>query len=200
MSGIVSEKWSARQVDIVATSGTLCVTIHPRRDWHAGLASVAWDAMFVVILYRFWSRMPSSFRVMWIAILAAASLSLAYGFLCEEILEFDSEKLTIRRGARGWERKREYSVEQCSNLGWRQGGKSRPYLAMSVVLRSVTFGKGLSEDAANAILTALQRVLPDVAQKMCSYPGSNDDHGSLIIFRSASVRPKHLFDQNFDHD
>jgi hypothetical protein len=27
-----------------------------------------------------------------------------------------------------------------------------------------------------------------------------DDHGSLIIFRSASVRPKHLFDQNFDHD
>ena len=27
-----------------------------------------------------------------------------------------------------------------------------------------------------------------------------DDHGSFVIFRSASVRPKHLFDQNFDHD
>jgi hypothetical protein len=27
-----------------------------------------------------------------------------------------------------------------------------------------------------------------------------DDHGSLVICRSASVRPKHLFDQNFDHD
>ena len=27
-----------------------------------------------------------------------------------------------------------------------------------------------------------------------------DDHGSLVIFRSASVRPKHLFDQDFDHD
>ena len=27
-----------------------------------------------------------------------------------------------------------------------------------------------------------------------------DDHGSLIIFRSASVRPKHLFDPYFDHD
>ncbi len=27
-----------------------------------------------------------------------------------------------------------------------------------------------------------------------------DDHGSLVIFRSASVRPRHLFDQNFDHD
>jgi hypothetical protein len=27
-----------------------------------------------------------------------------------------------------------------------------------------------------------------------------DDHRSLVIFQSASVRPIHLFDQNFDHD
>ncbi len=27
-----------------------------------------------------------------------------------------------------------------------------------------------------------------------------DDHGSFVIFRSASVRPKHLCDPNFDHD
>jgi len=27
-----------------------------------------------------------------------------------------------------------------------------------------------------------------------------DDHGSFVIFRSVSVRPRHLFDQNFDHD
>ena len=27
-----------------------------------------------------------------------------------------------------------------------------------------------------------------------------DDHGSFVIFRSASVRPKHLFDHDFDHD
>src|SRR6266852_5082124 len=27
-----------------------------------------------------------------------------------------------------------------------------------------------------------------------------DDHGSFVICRSASVRPKHLCDQNFDHD
>jgi len=29
---------------------------------------------------------------------------------------------------------------------------------------------------------------------------SIDDHGSLIIFRSASVRPKHLFDPFFDRE
>jgi len=29
---------------------------------------------------------------------------------------------------------------------------------------------------------------------------SRGDQGSLVIFRSASIRPIHLFDQNFDHD
>jgi len=27
-----------------------------------------------------------------------------------------------------------------------------------------------------------------------------DDHGSFVISRSASVRPRHLFDHDFDHD
>ena len=27
-----------------------------------------------------------------------------------------------------------------------------------------------------------------------------DDHGSFVICRADSVRPNHLFDQNFDHD
>ena len=30
--------------------------------------------------------------------------------------------------------------------------------------------------------------------------GPVDDHGSLVIFRSVSVRPRHLFDLYFDHD
>src|SRR5215813_12326524 len=27
-----------------------------------------------------------------------------------------------------------------------------------------------------------------------------NDHGSMVVFRSVSVRPKHHFDLNFDHD
>jgi hypothetical protein len=34
-----------------------------------------------------------------------------------------------------------------------------------------------------------------VSVKLCF-----DDHGSFVIFRSASVRPKHLLDPYFDHD
>ena len=35
---------------------------------------------------------------------------------------------------------------------------------------------------------------------LCSVKFCFDDHGSFVIFRSVSVRPRHLFDQNFDHD
>jgi hypothetical protein len=35
---------------------------------------------------------------------------------------------------------------------------------------------------------------------VCLVHLSFDDHGSFVIFRSVSVRPKHLFDQNFNHD
>jgi len=47
----------------------------------------------------------------------------------------------------------------------------------------------------SALHRSLRRVVFLVLFDLCI-----DDHGSLIIFRSASVRPKHLFDQNFDHD
>src|SRR5215469_10357830 len=98
MSGLVPEKWSARKFDVVAGSGMLHVTIHPRRDWLVGLGALAWDAVFIVILYQFWSRLPFSLRATWIAILVAASLSEVYEFLGEEILEFDSQKLMICKG------------------------------------------------------------------------------------------------------
>src|SRR5215475_9305253 len=35
---------------------------------------------------------------------------------------------------------------------------------------------------------------------ICSVKLCFDDHGSFVIFRSVSVRPRHLFDQNFDQD
>jgi len=174
MTGIVPEKWSARACDVVVGSGMLRVTIHPRRDWLVGLGALAWDAFFIAILYQVWSRLPFSFRVIWIAVLVAALLSEVHEFLAEEILEFDSRKLTICKGVHGWERRREYPIEQCSDLEWRTGRRGRPYLAFSVGRRSVKFGKGLSEEAANEILTALQRALPDVAQKMCSHPGGRE--------------------------
>jgi hypothetical protein len=47
----------------------------------------------------------------------------------------------------------------------------------------------------NVLLRSLRRVV-----FLVLFDLRFDDHGSLVIFRSASVRPKHLFDPYFDHD
>jgi hypothetical protein len=189
MPGIVPEKWSTRKVDIVTGSGMLCVTIHPRRDWLAGLGALAADAVFVAILYQLWSRMPFTVRLIWIFILIFGSLSTVYEYLCDEILEFDSQKLTIRQGVHGWERKREYPIEQCSDLEWCQGRKGGSYLAFRAGKHSIKFGKRLPEDTANEILIALQRALPDVAQKIAPPPGTENISSLLGLANNKIINP-----------
>ena len=51
-------------------------------------------------------------------------------------------------------------------------------------------------------LSFVERTTPFTPKSglLCSIKLCFDDHGSFVIFRSVSVRPRHLFDQNFDHD
>ncbi len=90
------------KVDVVASSGMLCVTVHPRDQWQAGLVALGGDVLFSALLYHFWSFTPLSIRIIWIVILISTLLSLVYQFLGEEIIEIDSQKLTIRKGIHGW--------------------------------------------------------------------------------------------------
>src|SRR5207245_936813 len=96
------------KVDVVASSGMLCVTVHSRLHWLAGLAALGGDVIFGAFLYHSWSVTPFSIRVFWIFVLVSTFLSLPYQVFGEEIIEIDSQKLTVRKGIHGWERKREY--------------------------------------------------------------------------------------------
>lgn len=88
--------------------------------------------------------------------------------------ERNSTGLSIRKGIHGWERKREYQINECSNLEWDAGQKGGSYLTCKVGRWPIKFGNRLSENDANEILSALQRTLPDVAQKLCTYPGGKE--------------------------
>jgi hypothetical protein len=66
---------------------------------------------------------------------------------------------------------------------------------MEVGLPDISNNVGSVKLFSATLLCALRRVVLFVFVDFCI-----DDHGSLVIFRSASVRPRHLFDQNFDHD
>ena len=61
-----------------------------------------------------------------------------------------------------------------SNLEWEEGRKGGSYLTCKVARWQIKFGNRLSENDANEILSALQRTLPDVLQKICAYPGGKE--------------------------
>jgi Reverse transcriptase (RNA-dependent DNA polymerase) len=130
-----------------------------------------------VVLYRFWSIAPVSIRAIWIIILSSTLFSSVYQFLGEEIIEIDSQKLTIRKGIHGWERTREYQINECSNFEWNPGRKGGSYLTCKA-------GRWpIKENDAGEIMSALQEALPDVAQKICPYPGSKEHFITLGLNR-----------------
>jgi hypothetical protein len=161
------------KVDVLTSSGMLCVTVHPRPHWL--VVALGFDVIFAAVLYYSWSSTPLFGRIIWMVILVSTLISSVYEFSGEEIIEIDSQRLTIRKGIHGWERVREYQIDECSNLEWDAGGEGcGSYLTCKVGRWPIRFGKGLSGDNATEILSALQRTLPDVAQKICAYPGGRE--------------------------
>src|SRR5260370_69805 len=110
------------RVEISAASGVLRVTIEPR---------------------------PSAFLM----VLEAAGILLFSGFTVqlsgsEEVL-FDPEKLSSRKNTLGWERTREYSVQECSEREWKaQSRRDHPCLQGKVGWRTVHFCDYISQDQA----------------------------------------------------
>src|SRR5215469_1001646 len=67
---------------------------------------------------------------------------------------------------------------------------------MEVALPDISNRVGSVKAFLNELLRALRR-----GESFFSFLSlCIDDHGSFVISQSVSVRPKHLFDQNFDHD
>jgi hypothetical protein len=167
---------SRRRIDVVASSGMLRITVRPKP--HV-IETVSVCAIFVFsagILYRDWPQTPIAIRFFFLFVAVSVALSLLYRYSGTEVIEFDMHRLIITKGIRGWERTNEYSVRDCRQLEWSGGGEDEPRgLRCKVGLRTVTFGDHISEDESIEILTALQRSLPDVAQKMC-YQGDVKEH------------------------
>jgi hypothetical protein len=88
-----------------------------------------------------------------------------------EIIEIDSNRITIRRDVNGWERIREYEIRDCRELEWMEASEGVPQrLQFKIGWRTIALAKGITEDQAVQILASLQQLLPNVAQQVCSYP------------------------------
>jgi hypothetical protein len=159
-------------IDISASSGTLRVTVS-RRSWLVVFFEGGVILTLVTMTYRSWASMAHMFRLLFVWGIVSGIAAPIFQLSGTEIIEFDSESMTIRKEIHGWERKREYSVRECSELEWTRGAEDTPQrLQCKIGHRTIGFGENLTEDQAIQVLAALQRSLPEVAHQLCSYPGS----------------------------
>ena len=158
-------------IEISTNSGILRVTIHPSRSWLLALFEGGVILIFGIMTYRNWGSMSQLFRVLFVSGTLSGAAALVFQLSGTEIIEISSDKLTVRKEIHGWERKREYSIEECRELQWMQGAEDTPQsLQFKNGWRTVTLGENLSENQAMEILTALQQSVPEAAQQLCSYP------------------------------
>jgi hypothetical protein len=159
------------RIRIVSSSGMLRVTIPPRRSWLLILLEIAVFLAGVIWVYGFWTRISPLFHVLFIWGFVSAALALIYQLSVTQVVEFDSQRMTLCKEINGWERKKECKIEECSELEWSEGSEGeREALKCKVGRRTVKVCQDVSEAESIQILTALQRSLPEVAQKVCSYP------------------------------
>ena len=171
----VSELFRGPKVEVATGSGMLRVSIGPRVQGLGAILALAADIFFAWFVHRQWSHLDWMFRAIFVWIFVSSIPLFVYQLLGEEVIEIDSQNLTIRKGIHGWERKREYAIENCSELEWKHGGKGHETgLRCKIGWRPILMGSGLTEDNAIEIFAALQQVLPDVAQRICIGPGGKE--------------------------
>jgi hypothetical protein len=167
-------------IQFVASSGMFRVTVHPRPRWYVVLAAIGVIFVSVLLTYRDWAKMSVLLHLLYICGFISAALALIYHLSGTQVVEFAPQTLTVCKEIHGWERKKEYKLEDCHELEWAEASEDCPAgLKCKVGWRTVAVVDDLSEDEAIEILTALQTSLPDVAQKLCSYP-NNKEHFTTL--------------------
>ena len=166
------------KVEILPISGMLRVSIQPQPNFVLMLLEVAVAILFWTMTVRQWSSMSLLERGFFIWGDVSTVVAFLYQLSGFEQIEFDSRKLTIRKSTVGWERTREYSVDDCTQLEWYQGssGNLASCLHCKVGWKMVRFAEYVSEKQAAEILSSLQQNLPAVYSRMAVTPGVDKSH------------------------
>jgi hypothetical protein len=166
----MSQSTNARRIEIITSSGLLRVIIRPSLHWFWALVELGGIVFFAQFTARNWHTLSGFSRLLLLFGLGFAALSLIYVQTGREIIEFAPQRLTIVKDMHGWERKKEYGIEDCTELQVHDGSESHHNgLECKVKWRRITFGRNISENEAAEILAALQTTLPAVAKKLCSF-------------------------------
>jgi len=154
-------------MEILVLSGSLRIVVRPSPKLLSMLFQAAVIALFGFLSLRPWQTEPLLVRIAAIAVLIggiAGWFAQLFGF--SEEIEFDQKSLRVRTETFGWERTREYPIEQCSDLQVQDLTGDPHGLQCRIGWRTIEFGDYLSEQQAIEVLRALQDALPDVVPKL----------------------------------
>jgi hypothetical protein len=167
------------KVEITPISGVIRVTIASDPNFVGAAVEMASMAVFFWLGARSFLNLPR----IWQGVVAFAVASAVAGIFqsiqhSEALIEFGKEKVRIGRVVMGLERMSEYAVEKCSELTWCEPRDTEDgsVLEFKYGLRKIRCGAGLSAQQGQEILAALQEHLPEVAQKMGMFSGSETPH------------------------
>jgi hypothetical protein len=114
------------RIRIVSSSGMLRVTIPPRRSWLLMLLEIAVVFAGMAWAYSLWMRISTLFHVLFVWALVSTVLAFIYQFSATQVVEFDSQRMTLCKEIHGWERKKDYKIQECSELEWSAGAEGEP--------------------------------------------------------------------------
>jgi len=167
------------KVEITPISGVIRVTIASEPNFVGAAVETASMAVFFWLGARSFLNLPRIWQVV-IAFGAASTVAGIFRMIrhSEQLIEFGKEKVRIGRVVMGLERMSEYAVEKCSQLTWCEPRDTEDgsVLEFKYGLRKIRCGEGLSAQQGQEILAALQEHLPEVAQKMGMFSGSETPH------------------------
>jgi hypothetical protein len=149
------------RVCIVSGSGMLRLTIPPKRSWLLILFEIAVFLVVMIWVYGFWTRISTLFHVLFIWGFVSAALALIYQLSVTQVVEFDSQRITLCKKIHGWERKKDYKIQECSELEWSEGSEGEPEaLKCRVGWRRITVCQDVSEAESIEIRSSKGLLLP----------------------------------------
>jgi hypothetical protein len=107
---------SGAKIDIVVASGVLRVTVNPRQHWLWILSEAVLIVLFSRYAFRYWAAMPLMLKVFSAWGIGAAVLAWFYQLSGSEVIELDTAGIRIRKDILGWEKFREFRIEDCRSL------------------------------------------------------------------------------------
>jgi hypothetical protein len=173
------------RIEIAASSGALRVTIHPPARWYLLLGTLVVEIVFAVMIKDVWIAASWWVRLLLSAGVCGSLAALAFEFFITQLIEISAQDLIVSKDFHGWERRQVYPINECSQMEWEpnRGESQTCGLKCKVGSRTIRFAKGLAEEESIEIIVALQKYLPDVANRICAVAKS-DEHFITLGLKS----------------